>query len=229
MLRSVRAKLTFANVTASLALFLALSTGAAYATHEQIFSSDIVNGEVKRPDVGADAIASQEVVNNSLVGADIDESTLNGVDADLFRGFAPSGIVRIGGARTSVNVGMPDCAPGIDYMGHSIIAPRAGYVLVNVSFTASHPAVAGNEGLAARIEQTAPVLVIGDWQEGTLPPGASRDNISISQVFAVSQGTNSFALKVCDSNDFSGDGSGETIRGQMTFVYTPFALFVGTP
>ena len=46
MLRKLRTHLTFANVVSALALFVALSTGTAYAANT-VFSSDIVDGEVK--------------------------------------------------------------------------------------------------------------------------------------------------------------------------------------
>ena len=42
----MRKHLTFANVCSLLALFIALGTGAAYAANT-VFSTDIVNGEVK--------------------------------------------------------------------------------------------------------------------------------------------------------------------------------------
>ena len=223
-MRKLGRGLTFANVASALALFFALSTGAAYANHEMIFSNDIVNGEVKRPDVGADAVASQEVVNGSLVGADIDESTLAGVNAGKLGGYGAGQLIRIGGSVTNVNVGMPDCFPGIDYMARSINVPRNGWALVAASFTASHDAIANNEPIAARIEKTSPDLIIGAWQEGTLKHDFGRDNISITEVFPVSQGSNQFSLKVCDNTDSTADGSSETVRGQMTIVFTPFRL-----
>jgi hypothetical protein len=96
------------NLIGFLALFLALSTGSALALNgsNTVFSDDIVNGEVKTPDLGANAVAtgkiadgqvtapdlgassvsagkiaanavnSSKVADNSLTGADIDESTL---------------------------------------------------------------------------------------------------------------------------------------------------------
>jgi hypothetical protein len=97
-----------ANVLGFLALFLVLSTGSAVALNgsNTVFSDDIVNGEVKTPDLGANAVASgkiadgqvttadlgansvsagkiagnavnsSKVADNSLTGVDIDESTL---------------------------------------------------------------------------------------------------------------------------------------------------------
>ena len=82
------------TVVAYLALFLALGGTGAYAANT-VFSTDIVDGEVKAPDIAANAVDSArvrdntlntfdvhsflgvDVVDNTLTGADVDESTLN--------------------------------------------------------------------------------------------------------------------------------------------------------
>ena len=86
-----------ATVAAYLGLFVALATGGAYAANT-VFSTDIVDGQVKTVDLanaavatdklanGAvtsdkvkdDALQGRDVLDNSLKGADIDESTLSG-------------------------------------------------------------------------------------------------------------------------------------------------------
>jgi hypothetical protein len=98
MLYKRRSRLTYANVMATIAVFVSLG-GTAWATHEVILSSDIVNGEVKTPDLanlgvatgklantavtnaklGADAVRTGKVLDNNLTGADIDEATLGTV------------------------------------------------------------------------------------------------------------------------------------------------------
>jgi hypothetical protein len=110
MLARLGGQLTYANVVATIALFVALSTGGAHAANT-IISSDIADGEVKTPDiasaavtaaklrpgtVGADKIADgvvtsdkvkdnnlagRDVLDNALKGADIDEATLDVGDA----------------------------------------------------------------------------------------------------------------------------------------------------
>jgi hypothetical protein len=57
------------NVIGFIALFFALSGGAAYA-NDTIFSTDIVDGEVKSVDVG----------NSELTGADVKDGTIWGLD-----------------------------------------------------------------------------------------------------------------------------------------------------
>jgi hypothetical protein len=73
------------NLVAFLALFVALTGSSAYAAGA-VFSEDIVNGEVKTPDLAPlgvnanklapDAVSSDKVLDNSLKGEDIDESSL---------------------------------------------------------------------------------------------------------------------------------------------------------
>src|SRR5688572_14624307 len=86
------------DVLALLARFIAVGTGGAYAANT-VFSTDIVDGEVKNADLasnsvtsaklyngsvlnadlGLNSVTSDRVATNSLIGADINESTLSGV------------------------------------------------------------------------------------------------------------------------------------------------------
>ena len=66
----MRKRLTFANVCSFLALLIALGTGGAYAANT-VFSTDIVNGEVKSVDIGTGQVQSADVRNGGLKGADI--------------------------------------------------------------------------------------------------------------------------------------------------------------
>jgi hypothetical protein len=93
------------NLVAYVALFVALTGTSAYAA-ATITSEDIVNGEVKTPDlapqavtrvkVAENAVNSSKVVDDSLTGADIQESSL----ALSFQGTA-----NVVSARTAVPSG----------------------------------------------------------------------------------------------------------------------------
>jgi hypothetical protein len=108
MLARLRPHLTYANVVSTICLCLVVGGGSAYAANT-IFSSDIVDGEVKTPDLANEAVsgpklkpsavstdriaggavttdkvkdnnlAGRDVLDNSLKGADIDESTLTSI------------------------------------------------------------------------------------------------------------------------------------------------------
>jgi len=69
-----------------LALFLVIAGGTAYAANT-VFSTDIVNGEVKTPDLATDAVnagkiaagavATSEIANNQIRSADVRDDTLS--------------------------------------------------------------------------------------------------------------------------------------------------------
>jgi hypothetical protein len=90
MLRKLRPRRPgHATVVAYLALFVALGGTGAYAANT-VFSSDIVDGEVKSVDVGDNEIKSADVKDQSLttfdvstfLGVDVVDNTLTGADVD---------------------------------------------------------------------------------------------------------------------------------------------------
>jgi hypothetical protein len=127
VLRGLHARLSYANVTATLALFFALG-GGAYAA-ATINSGDVVNNSLKSVDLMNDAavktgdvvndavtgggltdddlrpgsVGSSEVVNNSLGGGDVNERKLLGTARRIE--FAPSGC---GGAFATPSTGCQD-------------------------------------------------------------------------------------------------------------------------
>jgi hypothetical protein len=58
-------RISYANVISTVALFIALG-GTSVATHEAIFSDDIVNGEVKRPDIANQAVTSSKIHDGTI-------------------------------------------------------------------------------------------------------------------------------------------------------------------
>jgi hypothetical protein len=72
MLARLRAHLSYANVVATIALFVALSTGGAYATHLVVNSSDVVDESLTGADVkGKAGTITAPSVNGSLTTHDI--------------------------------------------------------------------------------------------------------------------------------------------------------------
>jgi hypothetical protein len=99
MFARLRARLTYANVVATLALFLALG-GASYAA-VRVGSRQIVNNSVRTQDLRNNDIRSQDIRNrtirggdiltNTITGRQVRESTLDSVpDADKLGGAAAS-------------------------------------------------------------------------------------------------------------------------------------------
>lgn len=73
-MRRIREHLTYANVMATIAVFLVLGGGSAVALSgsNTVQSDDLGPGaQVKAPDVADNAVNGQDIANESLTGADI--------------------------------------------------------------------------------------------------------------------------------------------------------------
>ena len=84
----MRKHLTYANVMATLAVFIALG-GTAYAVNtvgsadvinESLLSQDIKNGEVKVADVGQAAVATDELANGQVKATDIGDGEVKSAE-----------------------------------------------------------------------------------------------------------------------------------------------------
>src|SRR5215208_1344138 len=82
MRQRLRSHLTYANVMATIAVFLVLSGGTAVALtgSNTVFSDDIVNGEVKAADIGTNAVGSGKIVDGGVQGVDILDGTVDSPD-----------------------------------------------------------------------------------------------------------------------------------------------------
>ena len=77
-MRKLRSRLTYANVTATLALVIAVAGGTAYAA-DTIGSSDVIDNSLLSADLkNNQAVKSADVANENLTGADI--ANQSGVD-----------------------------------------------------------------------------------------------------------------------------------------------------
>ena len=122
-----RSALTFANVCSFLALLIALATGTAYAANT-IFSKDIVNGQVKKADIGARAVSTGKIADGGVRPIDIADGAISGAkildgavaNADL------AGSAVTGAKVASNSLSTADIA-GADVNGGGISIP-AGYV-----------------------------------------------------------------------------------------------------
>jgi hypothetical protein len=70
MLGRIRERVTYANVTSSLALVIALSTGTAYAANT-IGTSDIIDGEVRSVDIRNGTITSDDMASSAITNTKI--------------------------------------------------------------------------------------------------------------------------------------------------------------
>jgi len=73
LIARLRAQLTYANVAATLAVFLALAGGSAYALEGRntVDSGDIINGEVRKRDLRAGAVTSAKIRDRHVRARDL--------------------------------------------------------------------------------------------------------------------------------------------------------------
>src|SRR4051794_24878602 len=77
MFRAITSRLSYANVTSSLALFIALGTGSAYAVNTigsedvkngSLLSEDIHDGTLRYTDIAPETIGTGRIADGSLKG-----------------------------------------------------------------------------------------------------------------------------------------------------------------
>ena len=82
MLTSLRRQITYANVMATIAVFVALG-GSSYAavklSRNSVRSSHIKNGQVKAPDVARNAINADKIADGTLKLSDLSGSAVDGL------------------------------------------------------------------------------------------------------------------------------------------------------
>ena len=79
MLEWMRVRATYANVMATIAVVVAVGTGGAYAAHEVIDGSDVVNESLTGDDIKGDA----PEVDGTIKGEDVKDGTLNSKDVGV--------------------------------------------------------------------------------------------------------------------------------------------------
>lgn len=151
------------NVVGYIALFVALS-GTAYALpgKNSVDSGDIINGEVKKQDVGVGAVGSEEALDGDLTGVDIGDGSLSGADLatnsvggakidESSLGLVPSATLGGYGRSHSAGACYPTSSTYIDCGYTTLNLPQTSRVLVIGStraFNASGDNAFGNCRLA---------------------------------------------------------------------------------
>jgi hypothetical protein len=221
MASKLRSRLTFANVTAALALFLTLSGGTAIALSgtNSVNSADIKNGAVQTEDLadGAvsrsqlhkNAVVSSRVADNSLTGADINEATLD-TSAKTLRYSA-------------------DEAPGGDHRVASVgpYVLRASCTTTPTNGIASYLTAKGPAGhvTASYLEgdgaiEPVPHLRSSALTSGGLLVGSEADNNSpvdlVGGTIAIDSGSTVVTIVFASSTKYNGGSGHCSIHGTAT-------------
>lgn len=119
---NLRSRMTYANVAATIALFLAVGGGTVYAAHElgknDVHSKNIAPKAVKASDLAKDAVTSPKIKDGSVQPADLAAGVIAGLSSDV-TGSAS------GGPRGSLNT---STTTGLPLTGTTTFTPQAGQV-----------------------------------------------------------------------------------------------------
>ena len=119
---NLRPRLTYANVAATIALFLAVGGGTVYAAFglgkNDVHSKNIAPRAVKASDLAKNAVTSPKIKDGSVQPADLAAGVIAGASADV-TGSAS------GGPRGSVNTNTTTALP---LSGTTTFTPQAGQV-----------------------------------------------------------------------------------------------------
>jgi hypothetical protein len=187
------------NLVGYVALFVALS-GTAYAA-ATVNSGDVINDSLRSTDLkNGKAVKSVDVKDDGLVGADIDEASLEGVDAANL-----NGLPRTEFSFRSFIASPANRLESLVFDSYTMITPEAGteYVIGQIKLkTTANPQefqICGASGLSDPINY---VLYLEGVRTEDSVPGDSCDS----------------AVTFGDRCDFEIAGAGARIWGAPTFI-----------
>jgi hypothetical protein len=170
MLRAVLRRLTYANVIASLALFLALGGGAVWAANKQatkIGTGKLKPNAVTAGKIKANAVTTSKIRENAVTNAKIRESSVN-----LSKIAAGTGVVA---TATSSPVGVDGAsAVGVSFPTPITFTPTTGLVyMMSVEARATNLGRSGTE--TCRV-QVLPLVNGTEWAGAPLVLSAFQAN-----------------------------------------------------
>jgi hypothetical protein len=147
MVRKVRAHLSFANVLASIALFVTLG-GTSYAVATgSIDSREIRNNTVRGKDIRTGNVASRDLRNDDVRSRDIENTQVRNVDLNaevaVAKGFASIQATNANGPANVLNSG--------GQQTNGVTAQRVGTGIYDVTFTGTFTNVDNVADLAHQV------------------------------------------------------------------------------
>jgi hypothetical protein len=206
MVSAFRRKLTFSNVVALLALFVALG-GSAYAVSKNsVGTKQLKSSAVHSSDIANGAVTTKKIKNDAVTGAKVKESTLGEVpSAASARPTGPaSGDLSGSYPNPTINAG----AVGASELGQIVTHTNQGSILdvtANGSWTSS-----GN------------ITASCDAGERLLAGAAHFDGGGTSSNFAIQDITPDFTANSVTGEGISDAGGG--LANQVNFIVTAICL-----
>lgn len=213
----MRERLSYSNVMATVAVFLAIG-GGAYAAAKlpknSVTSKQIVNKSVKGKDLAgksvkaakikSNAVNGSKVEDDSLTGADIDESTLEGVNAERVGGVQVKQMSYKAGPSTG-----PQQLFSLGGLTVSASCPSAGtdYVLLTATTDTDNSIIS----LPNQLNPTGTVGTLDDFDSGT-PVSVPIDDTTAEMAYGRGPDATAIVTATFLANQFSNGGTDGTCR-----------------
>jgi hypothetical protein len=184
-------KLTYANVTSTLALFLALggvsyaaiSVGSKQLRNNSVRTQDLRNNDIRSKDIRNRTIVNRDVLTNSLGGLQINENTLGRVpDAARLEGRLPSSFTVACPSGTAFHAGgciETAARPAQTFAGASRacgVANRRLPLLTELESFRQQPGITlAGEELTANLDGVDHVVTITDAGARAAPPDSAPE------------------------------------------------------
>jgi hypothetical protein len=185
-LRKFRSRLSYANVASSLALFLAVSGGTAFAA-TTIGSSQIRTHAVTGPKIATNAVTSSKIAPSSITSSDVKNGSLQ--SSDFASGQLPAGAAGAAGpAGPAGPAGAGSSMNGVVSPGGTLVYGK-GVAAVSVGGSGVYVV-----SLNSNVSQCPVVATIGGYQLGgntasatnggtiTVQPGGNGSSVASQQV-----------------------------------------------
>jgi hypothetical protein len=238
----LRSRLTYANVVASIALFIALG-GTSYAVATgSIDSREIKNNSVRGADVRNSSLTGADVRNNRLTGADIRNDRLTGADvlesslakvpsagaadtANTANSANTANIATLAGSVLQTfrddSVAAPATTPGENWTLLSATVPAGSYVLTGKATLDNGDAAAVEIRCFMRVDST-----VLDRANIGLGPQPGDEDIAPFTVTSVHSSATPFTVVLECANQ--GNDPGDTDAQDRKIVAHPVAGVVST-
>jgi hypothetical protein len=185
MIRRVRARLSYANVTATLALFLAIGGGTALALgRNSVTTRELANDAVKGRNVEPGKLKNKHLKDDTLKGNKIDESTL---EAPVPLADSPAAFARVRGDATVVET------LSRDVTAQNISRPSNGVYCFDLPFAPTH--VQATARATATPDRIATAEITGTPDGlANCPPGSEAE-VNLFDAGAANQANGAFFVQ----------------------------------
>jgi hypothetical protein len=198
----MRPRPSYANVVSSIALFLVLTGGAAYALDgsNTVFSDDIVNGEVRNGDIRDGNVTTADLRTDAVTSAKIADGEVRSAEV-LNDSLTPTDIADVGFLRT--NTARLNDQPGGSVATQTLFT--IGRVTLRAICSASNTNLVAD--IRAQTTEVGPVLVTdGEAGNADFVTPLQPDSVDFLVIVSAAQSAEETSFAILDDDNTTASG-----------------------